>query len=97
MALINHKFDAVEGPLDTAKDMVCIAKPKYADVHICLADSLNIPVAQIELYSADKWADKRDTFEDSKVLGEEIAMRWNSYPKLIAEIAKLKACATAAA
>ena len=78
MVKIKQKFDFVDGDFDTdIGELLCVAKQKYAEVHLCFRGQGNIPFARIELYSGDRYADARETFDDAAALGKEICRRWN--------------------
>jgi len=76
---INHKFENVEGVFDTNEDpIVCMSSPKYQCVDLCFKANLNIPFAQIKLYSGNAYVNAEAVFDDARRLGEEIARRWNA-------------------
>lgn len=78
--LINHKFDFVEGALDTdSGELVCIKSKKHCEVLICVKGCMNVPIAKIKLHSSDRYADAQAVFQDSCNLGDEMVRRWNAY------------------
>ena len=77
--LINHKFDFVEGALDTdSGELVCIKSKKHCEVLICVKGSMNVPIAKIKLHSRDSYVDAQAVFQDACNLGDEIVKRWNA-------------------
>ncbi len=80
---IRQLFEFVEGEFDTEKDkLVCVSRKKYNEVRLCYKYNMNIPFAQIELYS--NGSDAAEVFEDAEKLGEEICKRWNDHTRLTA-------------
>lgn len=88
MAKITTKFENITGPFDTGNmKLMCFSNRNQMHVELCIIDKMNISIAPIRLYSHDNWLDAKDTFPDAKVLGDEIAARWNNHaPKSIDEI-----------
>lgn len=81
---IKHKFQHVEGNFDTdGGKLSCTHYQKYDEVLLCFKANMSIPFATIKLYSSDRWADARDTFNDAGNLGDEIAKRWNQHQGLM--------------
>ncbi len=78
---ITPKMEFVSGSwdMDTC-EMVCIPSRKYASVGLALrcGDYTSVQVAEIKLYDSDLWRDAKETFEDAKNFGEEMARRWNA-------------------
>lgn len=78
---ITPKFNFVEGSFDTKNvKMLCIADENYGTVDLCInePDSCwNIPIGKIVLHSRHLYVDFKDTMQDAKMLGDEIARRWN--------------------
>ncbi len=69
----NQKFRFVEGDFDTVPgEIKCVISRKHLDVA-----GMNIPFAQIKLYSSGLRMDAESTFYDAVNLGKEIARRWN--------------------
>lgn len=78
---IKTKIKFVEGDFDTEiGKLVCVQKRKYGSVNICLGANMNIPVAEIKLYSSNLAIDADAVFEDACKLGDEIVRRWNESP-----------------
>lgn len=78
MAEIDHRFDCVQGTFDTKSGkLVCVGNENYGEVLLCFKENMNIPFAQINLYSRDLAVDADAVFDDALKLGEEIARRWN--------------------
>lgn len=78
---ITPKFNFVEGSFDTKNvQMLCIANENHGTVDLCInePDSCwNIPIGKIVLHSRNLYVDFKDTMQDAKRLGDEIARRWN--------------------
>lgn len=75
---INHKFDHVEGAFETdTGELVCVERTKYKEVVLCFRANMNIPFAEIKLYSSELAADAKAVLNDAYKLGEEIVRRWN--------------------
>lgn len=78
MKIKQTKFEFVDGDFDTdIGELLCVAKRKYAEVHLCLCGRRNIPFARIKLHSSNLLSDAMETFDDAKALGDEICRRWN--------------------
>lgn len=78
---INQKFRFVEGTFDTVPgEIKCVVSRKYLEVELCFVAGMNIPFAQIKLYSSSLRMDAEATFDDAVNLGKEIARRWNECP-----------------
>ena len=58
-------------------ELVCVSSHKYREVELCFKESWNLPFATIKLYSRDLFQDADQVFKDAKILGMEIARRWN--------------------
>lgn len=81
---INHKFNFVEGAIDTETDkLICTTSNKYAETKLCFKASMNVPFAKIKLYSKDLFIDAKAVNEDAYKLGKEICKRWNMYNELL--------------
>lgn len=78
-----HKFDFVEGPLESDMEMKCIGgkDPIY---HLCLRNAdgtgMYVVISKITLHSRDRYVDAKAVEESTKSLGDEIARRWNARP-----------------
>lgn len=73
-------MDFVSGSFNTKEaEMVSLSKWKYRTVELCIKsdNGWNVPVAEIKLYDSELFKDADATFDSAKVLGEEIARRWN--------------------
>lgn len=78
---INQKFRFVEGAFDTVPgEIKCVVSQKYLEVELCFSAGMNIPFAQIKLYSSGLRRDAEATYDDAVNLGKEIARRWNECP-----------------
>lgn len=82
---LNFSGDIVSGEvsLSEAKLISIPAKEHYNSVDICIADTVNIAVAEIHC----NWLD----YQNKVILGAEIEKRWNAYREMQAEIDALKA------
>lgn len=75
---INQRFRFVEGAFDTVPgEIKCVVSRKHLEVELCFSAGMNIPFAQIKLYSSGLHKDAEATYDDAVNLGNEIARRWN--------------------
>lgn len=75
---ISSKFEFISGEFDTEKGkLVCVKSDKYKSVELCFRASMNIPFAEIKLYSGEKFIDAKQIYQDACHLGDEIVRRWN--------------------
>ncbi|MDR1340115.1 MAG: hypothetical protein LBK58_08705 [Prevotellaceae bacterium] len=78
---ITPKWDLCEGSFDT-KDvkMTCVGSDRQGSIVLGVSEphcSTIYPVAKIKLFSRDLYVDFKETCDDAKKLGDEIARRWN--------------------
>lgn len=81
---ITPKFQFVAGSFDTQKcKMVCVASESDGNVSLCVKseNGWNISIGQVVLFDSELYADFKATFPDAKALCEELARRWNEFPK----------------
>lgn len=81
---ITPKFEYVTGSFDTNMvKMVCLPNEKHGKVELCIEEKDEkwlFPIGSIKLHSRDLYVDFKETLEDAKLLGIEIARRWNECP-----------------
>lgn len=81
---ITPKFEYVTGSFDTnTVKMVCLPNEKHGKVELCIEEKDEkwlFPIGSIKLHSRDLYVDFKETLEDAKLLGSEIARRWNECP-----------------
>jgi hypothetical protein len=75
---IKTKIQFVSGAFDTKNgNLICIPYQKYGTVQICFKSNMNVPFAEIKLFTRDLAIDADAVFRDASKLGEEICRRWN--------------------
>lgn len=78
---IKTQIEFVEGAFETdTGKLVCVQSRKHVDVQLCFKAGMNVPFADIKLYTKDRYVDAKAVFEDAVKLGDEIVKRWNRGP-----------------
>lgn len=82
MSKIKARWFDVELNIDLSEAKIfTIPKAKYQQVSLSLSlpeSTSTFSFADIRLHSRDLYAEAKETFEDAKLLAEEIARRWES-------------------
>ena len=82
---LKHKFAFVEGSVNLNElEIVSVASKKNAVVGLCIRANFLIPIADIKLYSRDRFVDAEYCFESARALGKEIERRWQLQSELAA-------------
>jgi hypothetical protein len=75
---LKQKFQFCNGTIETDTiELECVRSRKHMEVDLCFKSGMNIPFAQIKLYSGDLYRDANEVFDDACKLGDEICRRWN--------------------
>lgn len=82
---ITPKFTFASGSFDTDEvKMLCLPIDNHGKVDLCIKEKdcgWNIPIGSVKLHDKDLYVDFKATLEDATKLGNEIARRWNEFPK----------------
>lgn len=82
---ITPKIQFVSGSFDTKEvSLVLVPSDNHGEISLCVKESTsswNIPIGEIKLYSTDRYADFKETYDDACAFGEEICRRFNEFPK----------------
>jgi hypothetical protein len=80
-----HRFQFVEGMLESDMEMRCIGGARNDPVyHLCLRNTdgtgMYVTIATIRLHTKDLYVDAKAVEKSTIALGNEIALRWNTHP-----------------
>lgn len=85
-----HRFKDVTGSVTPQElEIVSVSKKKYRSVVLCIKGNMNIPFAEIKLYSGNLAIAADPCFESAACFGKEIEARYNAHPALVKALEKL--------